>query len=311
MRWVYGLAFLALLTSCSGVPKFNTAPPSAPHSKGLKPVGFLEFGSLQPRGLERPSGIAVDPSGNIYLADTNQDRIIKLSPQGDLIKEQGGFGWEPGQFSRPTGLTVDRGLNLYVADSQNKRVQFLDLNLNFVSLIQPAETLDFHGLGNTYDLAASYTGELFISDTWNDCVIQTDNFFAFKNKIGGFEAGEGKLQEPLGLTVDERGNLYVADSGNKRVAQFDAFGSYIQSIGAEILAQPTDLVLSGQEILVCDQKLAQILAFDQKGRLLWQQGSLGSESGQFREPTGLALSGNKLYVVERGNNRVQIFEIVR
>src|SRR4030067_752099 len=114
MRWVYGLAFLALLTSCSGVPKFNTAPPSAPHSKGLKPVGFLESGSLQPRGLERPSGIAVDPSGNIYLAD-----------------------------------------------SQNKRVQFLDLNLNFVSLIQPAETLDFHGLGNTYDLAASYTGELF------------------------------------------------------------------------------------------------------------------------------------------------------
>lgn len=310
-RRVWILILLGLLTSCSGGPQISTTSLSLPHSKGLKPVGLLDLHQLADRGLRNPSGIAVDNSGNIYIADTNNDRLLKFSPDGTLLKQQGGFGWDGGQVNRPTGLTIDRGLNLYVADSQNKRAQLFDLNLNFISLIQPPESLDFRGLGTIYDIALSYTGELYLSDTWNDWVVQTDNFYLFKNKIGSFEAGEGKLQDPLGLAADSRGNLYVADSGNRRVVLFDPFGSYVRSMGTEDLFKPTDIALTGSEILVCDQKLCQILAFDQKGSLLWQQGSRGEEPGQFREPTGLAVFGNKLYVVEKGNNRVQVFEIIR
>lgn len=65
------------------------------------------------------------------------------------------------------------------------------------------------------------------------------------------------------------------------------------------------------EIFVCDQELGQILAFDLAGKLLWRQGSRGAEPGQMREPSGIALFENTLYVVEKGNNRVQIFEIIR
>ena len=253
----------------------------------------------------------MDNSGNLYIADTNHDRIVKFSPDGTLLKQQGGFGWESGQFNRPTGLTVDRGMNLYVADSQNKRGQLFDLSLNFVSLVQPAETLDFRGLGTVYDIAVSYAGELFMSDTWNDWVVQTDNFGLFKNKIGSFEAGEGKLLDPLGLAADGRGNLYVADSGNERIVLFDALGSYLKSVGGDILARPADVVFSGSEILVCDSELSQIFAFDQKGNLIWRQGSKGDDPGQFREPAGLAVFGSRLYVIEKGNSRVQIFEIIR
>jgi len=302
---------LGLLTSCSTGPKISTTTVELPHSKGLKSLGFLDTRQLRERGLRNPSGLALDNSGNLYIADTNNDRILKFSPEGTLLKEQGGFGWDGGQFNRPTGLTVDRGLNLYVADSQNKRAQLFDLNLNFISLIQPPETLDFRGLGTIYDVALSYTGELYLSDTWNDWVVQTDNFYFFKNKIGGFESGEGKLQDPLGLTTDSHGNLYVADSGHRRIVLFDPFGSFVRPIGAEALARPADIALTGSEVLVCDQELCQILSFDQRGNLLWQQGSRGEGPGQFREPTGLALFGNKLYVAEKGNNRVQIFEIIR
>jgi sugar lactone lactonase YvrE len=305
------LFLLGFLLNCSSVPKISTTQVSTPASKGIKPLGFLDTNQLGERGLKSPSGIVADNSGNLYLADTNNDRILKFSPRGDLLKQRGGFGWEGGQFNRPTGLFIDRGMNLYVADSQNKRAQLFDLNLNFVSVIQPPESLDFRGLGTVYDLAVYYTGELYITDTWNDLIIQTDNFYIFKSKIGSFEAGEGKLTDPLGLTTDSRGNLYVADSGNRRVVLFDPFGNFIRSIGSGLLARPADVALAGADILVADQELCQILAFDQQGNLLWRQGTRGADIGQFQEPAGIALYNIRLYVAEKGNNRVQFFEIIR
>ncbi len=302
---------LGFLLGCASVPQISTTSVSTPASKGIKPLGFLDTSQLGERGLKNPTGIAVDNFGNIYLADTNNDRILKCSPSGELLKQQGGFGWDGGQFNRPTGLFIDRGLNLYVADSQNKRAQLFDLNLNFVSVIQPPESLDFRGLGTVHDLTVSYTGELYITDTWNDLIVQTDNFYIFKSRIGGFEAGEGKLTDPLGIASDSRGNLYVADSGNRRVAMFDPFGNFIRSIGTGLLVKPADVALSGADILVADQELCQILAFDRQGDLLWRQGSKGADIGQFQEPAGIALDDSKLYVVEKGNNRVQIFEIIR
>jgi tripartite motif-containing protein 71 len=302
-----GLLWLA----CSSGPRISTVSNPVTVSKGLKPAGLLDLSQLGQRGLKGPSAIAVDPSGNVYIADTNNDRILKFSPTGVLLKSQGGFGWDGGQFNRPTGLGLDRGLNLYVADSQNKRAQLFDLNLNFVSAIQPPETLDFHGLGATYDVAVSSSGELYISDTWNDWILQTDNFYAFKGKIGSFEAGEGRLTDPLGLATDSRGNLYSADSGNKRIAVFDPFGNFQRSLGEGLLSKPSDVAAAGGEIMVCDQELSQVFCFDQQGKLVWQSGSKGDQIGQFREPSSLAVYENRLYVVEKGNNRVQIFEIVR
>lgn len=310
MKKFPGWILLTLGLGCASLSKFSDPYQNLSPSKGLKPLFTVESSQI-PRGFSEPSAVAVDGSGNIYIADTNHDRIVKLSPEGKFAKEMGGFGFGPGQFSHPTGLSVERGLNLYVADSQNKRAQLFDLNLNFVASIQPAETLDFHGLGTTYDVALSPTGDFYVSDTWNDCVVELDNFYAYKSKVGSFEAGQGKLTNPQGLTVDAHGNLYVADQGSGRVCVYDDFGTFDKLIGAGALSGPADLAVLGNEIYICDQTQSQILCYSLKGELLWKQGTPGVLKGELGTPAGVAATPFRLYVIEKGNDRLQVFEIIR
>jgi len=70
-------------------------------------------------------GVAVDTQGNVYAVDSSNNRIQKLSPNGELLAEWGTYGSAPGQFPSPTGVAVDAQGNVYVADSQNHRIQKL------------------------------------------------------------------------------------------------------------------------------------------------------------------------------------------
>jgi len=70
-----------------------------------------------------PDGIAVDAQGNLYVADTGNDRIQKLSATGVPVAEWGGRGGEPGQFRRPEGLVVDDTGGMVVVDADNDRLQ--------------------------------------------------------------------------------------------------------------------------------------------------------------------------------------------
>ena len=72
-----------------------------------------------------PTGIAIDGAGNLYLADTGNDRIQKLSPNGEPLALWGARGPEPGHFRSPHGLAIDGAGNVYVADTKNHRVQKL------------------------------------------------------------------------------------------------------------------------------------------------------------------------------------------
>jgi DNA-binding beta-propeller fold protein YncE len=82
-------------------------------------------GSSAPGRFRHPSGIAVDRAGNVYVADTGNDRIEEFSPSGKLLAMQGSTGSRPGQFRHPTGIAVDGQGNVYVADTGNNRVQKL------------------------------------------------------------------------------------------------------------------------------------------------------------------------------------------
>src|SRR2546427_12646321 len=73
--------------------------------------------------LNHPSGVAVDSSGNIYVADTNNDRIAVFDSSGKLLKSIGSKGSRPGEFNHPSGVAVDSICNIYVADTNNDRMQ--------------------------------------------------------------------------------------------------------------------------------------------------------------------------------------------
>jgi Zn-dependent protease with chaperone function/sugar lactone lactonase YvrE len=83
--------------------------------------------------------LALDASGNVYVADTMAHRILKYTPAGDLEWARGRLGKGPGELKSPTGVAVDQAGSLYVADAGNRRVQKLDSDGDFVWEITSSE----------------------------------------------------------------------------------------------------------------------------------------------------------------------------
>jgi hypothetical protein len=80
-----------------------------------------------------PQNVAIDASGNIYVADSGNNRIEKFGPNGKYLSQFGSFGSGDGQFSYPVGLAFDNGGNIYVSDVGNNRIQKFDSDGKYLS----------------------------------------------------------------------------------------------------------------------------------------------------------------------------------
>ena len=171
------------------------------------------------------------------------------------------------------------------------------------------------GLGKPFSVT-TYHGKVFVSDTVNRDV----RVFDFPNrrfyKIG--DAGPGQLIKPAGLDVDRNGNLYVADATAKAVKVYDAEGNFLRQIGSEKWFDRLSSVTldpRGDRMYVVDiggvsSNHHRVRVFDPvTGRHLFDFGRRGSGPGEFNLPYDLAVGKDgRLYVVDAGNFRVQIFD---
>jgi uncharacterized protein (TIGR03663 family) len=158
---------------------------------------FGEFGG-EPGQLIQPRGVAVDAAGNILVADSANHRLIVFDPSGTPIRTIGGFGNGDGQFNEPRGVAVDSQGNIYVADTWNARIVKLDPQGAFLASWGIGRE-DF-GDGRR----ASPTG-----GTQEQNLARPLDFFG-----------------PRGVAVDADGNVYIADTGNKRIVVTDSDGNY-------------------------------------------------------------------------------------
>jgi DNA-binding beta-propeller fold protein YncE len=252
--------------------------------------------------------VAADGSGNIYVADTYNNRIQVFDSSGTFVKAWGQKGDDPGNLARPWDVAVDGEGTVYVADTYNHRVQKFDVN--GVSLghwgQKGKEEGNFAFLSG---IALGPDGAVYTVDAKMNRVQVFDNQGNFLRSWGTTGIGPGDFVTPMGLTVDERGNVYVADSKMRRVQKFDSQGRYLAAF-TDSLTYPVDVAIdrSSGNLLVLDAASHLIWEMSPTGQSLRSYGGSGRSSGEFDEPYGFCTDGaSNIFVVDTGNSRVQKF----
>lgn len=152
-------------------------------------------------------------------------------------------------------------------------------------------------------------------------VIHSNTIFVLDSETGEIKTqwGSDLFLMPHGLTVDQDNNLWVTDIGLHQVFKFDRFGKILMAIGEKGVPgsdkchfnQPTDVaVAEDSSFYVSDgYKNSRVVRFSPEGEYLYEWGTKGNKYGQFIIPHSLALNScGRVYVVDRGNKRVQVFE---
>lgn len=162
-----------------------------------------------------------------------------------------------GQFSEPYGVAVDAAGNVYVTDRSLHRIQKFDADGNFLG-------------------------------KWGSvCRLSDNNGCVDPDGAGPLELGDGQFSEPAGVAVDEVGNIYVGDDGNRRIQKFDSNGNFLMKWGSECFVLQIESCV------------------DPDGA-----GPLERGDGQFIELRDLAVGGDGfVYVPDGSNHRIQKFDL--
>ncbi len=167
-------------------------------------------------GLYGPRDILVLPDGNVLVADTGNKRIVKLSgADGSLLGAYGSDGTGQGQFNEPVGLALGPNGNIYVADTWNGRVQVFDSNFKYLTEFKVKGWGSQEVTAKPY-LAVLPDGRVILG---NPASGRIELYGGFGQATAAWElpAVQGVSGRPVGIALDGKGFLYVADCNGNRV----------------------------------------------------------------------------------------------
>ena len=200
--------------------------------------------------MNLPYGVAVDASGNLYIADTNNQRIRLVTASSSVITTFAGGGLSPttcagttdslgdgcaatsGKLNTPRGVALDASGNLYIADYGDNRIR--EITGGNISTVAGNGTAGFMGdtgpatmaeLHSPAGVAVDGSGNLYIADTTNERVrkVTGSNIYtiAGNGTVGfmgdGSAATAAEISGPTGVAVDASGNVYIVDTTNNRI----------------------------------------------------------------------------------------------
>jgi DNA-binding beta-propeller fold protein YncE len=214
---------------------------------------FGERGSRDGQ-MFNPRGIACNEYGDIYIADTGNDRIARFYNNGKkvtFIRNIGNTGSEPGKLNKPTYVALDSNGRIYVSDTGNNRVQLFSKSGGYLASIGQEK-----GIFNPQGICVSDEGERYSAYRVN-C-------------------------------------MYLIDGNNNRVQKFDFNGNLMQSIRVnEIMGKNVFLTTLSQDyygnVYIVDNMNSTVYKFTPDLRFIAEFGSFGTGDYQFESPTGIAI----------------------
>lgn len=305
-----------------------------------------------------PHGIAIDGGGNVYVVDTGYGQIQVFTSNGDLLKIIGGDGGNS-QLGGPQNVAVDSAGNIYVADTGKARIAIFDHNGVYqkaITAVAPGQLLvqprgvavdsggkvyvaDI-GLGSVYAYSADGSSlgrvdNLTINQSAALAVDAHDNLYAVTGNsiavyssngellrtIGSGGKGIGQFTSARALAVDEKGDVYIADTWMHRIVVYAATGQFLRNIG---YVNPNGYIYGSENGQLCfpkgvavakdgtvyvgDSTNGRVQLFSGEGVFIAKWSNYGSGKGEFNRPHGLSVSSSGIVLVSDSNNhRIQSF----
>lgn len=319
--------------------------------------------------LKDPQDIFIDQKDNIYIVDTGNSRIVKMSQQLDTLGVY--YGPEDKPFNVPEGIFVDDTGDMYVADTGNSRIVHLDSEGELVEVFtNPESGLTSATPFTPSKLVVSPTGYIYV--VRGETIMAIDGNNGFRGLYGqtniGYSLSEALTRvfasesqqkfmskrlasSYINLTLGTDGMIYatslereegeikklnsignniyrkyktignsiknpitdfinnkllksvVAGNSFKFGEYFDDDGNYLEPIFRDIAVDKNGIVT------VIEEQNGKVYQYDQDGNMLVAFGGIGEQRGKFSRPSAIAVnSSGYLYIVDRLNNNIQVFE---